>query len=154
MVHIYEIMKNYFDGQPKLLHNWMFEPEQMGMDKGKPFTLMGWDAKEGKEKPLMDLRLHGVIEGVTVDELLTEMEKGREHGTAFLKSHGIAVPEHTPTDEKKKYIRARPKGESQWVYDNPNNREHYKDEDGVEWEIEEVMITQDDFENMPEFTGW
>ncbi len=92
MVYIYEILKNYYEGQPKLLHNWMFQEERMGMDKGKQFTLMGWDEQDRKEKPLMDLRRVGIINNMSIDELITELQKGREHGTKFLESHGIEVP--------------------------------------------------------------
>ncbi len=41
------------------------------------------------------MRRHGFIAGMTKDELLAELEKGREPATALLESHGITVPEMT-----------------------------------------------------------
>jgi len=57
---------------------------------------------------------------------------------------------------KKKYIRARPDGENQWVYDTFENKTNYIDEPENElyWEIEEIFMTEEEFKELPEFGGW
>ena len=161
MVYIYEILHDYSGVMPDVVGNWEFENKKFDEDDGsEEFILTNFDPEKHEQIPLFKMRRHGFIAGVTKDELLAELKKGIEHGTKYLESHGITVPESAskvPANEKKKFIRARPIGENQWVYDYPENRKEYKndnDGDGVEWEIEEIMLTQDEFDEFPEFTGW
>jgi len=53
-------------------------------------------------------------------------------------------------------IRARPIGESQWVYDKIENRKEYIDEpeNDLIWEIEDTKMTLKEMSELPEFTGW
>ena len=158
MVYIYEILEDY-SGEKHLIGNWEFQNEKHDGDDGKSeFDLMGFNVDKGVEVPLFKMKRLGFIKDLTEDDLLDILEQGIKYGTEFLERHGIKVPEPPKSyyTEKKKYIRARPKDETQWVYDKVKNRDNYEDDpdNDIFYEFEEVMITQEEFENMPEFTGW
>ncbi|MCK4545125.1 hypothetical protein KAU43_06265 [candidate division WOR-3 bacterium] len=158
MVYIYEILKDY-SGEKHLIGNWDLHNEKLDGDDGKSeFGFIGFNIDKGEEVPLFKMKRLGFIEDLTEDDLLDILEQGRKFGAEFLERHGIKVPKppKSYSTEKLKYIRARPKGETHWVYDKVKNRDNYEDDpdNDIIYEFEEVMITQEEFENMPEFTGW
>lgn len=158
MIYIYEIVHDYSD-ETHLIGNWDLQNEKLDGDDGtSEFDFMGFNLDKGIEVPLFRMKRIGFIESLTEDDLLAFMKSGRKSTTELLERYGIKVPEppKSYSTDKLKYIRARPKGETQWVYDKVKNRDNYEDDpdNDIVYEFEEVMFTQEEFENMPEFTGW